>query len=502
MKSHVHQLICSALLLFLLCCAYGCAAAVVNLKSEDGWEPIRIGVYPGGLSVWIKSCRRYSTNKVSFGSFATVTYEKLIICDPVTGITPEKAKMMHKVVVEGSRLHMDRLLVKPVKGNLLIEKHHGYDFKERCPDAFPRRDHLTKGIPKVDFALYLGLTASHEEHRICSKDANGRPTSGLIKLNPKEFNNTRHYIRLAAHEIGHALGFTLEEFKENDMLLEEKSNTGRNIMALLTDTVKKKAQDHYNCKSLNHMELDYRSGKNEYPHWKRRHAKDELMSTYVNRPSAMYYTELTLAAFHSLPYYKADFSKAETMTWGRNASCEFLTGKCVEDSTPKFPEMFCNDSTTVLRCTTDRASLGTCSMKQLASDVPREFQYFTNKRIGSPSSDMMDHCPVIESSWKTSCEFGDEDAMPGSIVSNMSRCLEGEFLEPREPKYIGTFRDICANVKCENGILKVQYKGNEKWHECTDGKRIDIEKGPALYGGKIVCPKYSDFCTDKPEESQ
>ncbi|KAH9582022.1 Peptidase M8 [Trypanosoma melophagium] len=519
------QICCSLLLLLLLlllCCAHGCAAtavvqelpqkgqgpldaftvSVVDSKEGDKWEPIRIGVYPGGLYAWYHGCVGYSPGGNSPFSFPTLYREmRNVICNPDTGITRERVRMLRKVAVEAAKLHSKRLKVQRVEV-LKLDTHYGYSFKERCRDAVTHRTHLTKGIKGVDFALYLGLTKFKEEPQICTKDANKRPTSALIKLYPSLFNYTRHNIRLVAHEIGHALGFNFAEFRENAMLMDSLSVTGRRIMGLLTDGVRDKARKHFGCLTLNYVELDVLPGGSKYPHWKRRYVKDDLMSAYLDRPSAMYYTALTLATFDSMPFYQADFSKAEHMIWGWNASCEFLTEKCVEDSVSKFPKMFCNDQTPVLRCTTDRYSLGKCSMRLLYHEkVPQEFKYFSQTNIGAPSSELMDYCPAIEPTLKTSCEIGDEDEIPGSIVSNISRCLDVKSVVLSKNEDNGNVEGICAMVKCEDSILKVQYKGNNSWHDCRDGGVIDNLNGKVFEYGKIVCPNYTDLCGDKQKTS-
>ncbi|ORC81074.1 surface protease GP63, partial [Trypanosoma theileri] len=508
------QLLCSALLLFLLCCAYGCAAAAVvkplpekgqgawdaytvaveDTKSEDGWEPIRIGVYPGGVSVWIKSCAnmRAPTFGRSIHSYCSGGYR----------ITPEKVQMLNDIVAEGAKMHSDRLRVKRVKGRLFLDKNGGKDFKKNCPNAVARLDYLQKGFPNVDFALFVGPTVTREHPKICTKDDKKRPTSALIKVNTKEFMPTRYYFRLAAHDIGHGLGFDLDVFKEHSLMREIPLHLGWVIAVLESNIVKEKVREHYGCPDISTMELEGRDKGHLfenyvfYPHIKRHFAKDELMSTDLERPSGMYYTNLTLAVFDSMPFYKADFSRAETMSWGRKAGCGFIKGKCVEWGISRFPDMFCVDESYDLHCTTDRTALGKCSLQFLPWDyVQSEFNYFPRYPRGSAYSDWMDFCPAIEPTFETSCEFGYEREMPGSIVSSTSRCLKVDFVRLRNKGVMSNVKGICAEVKCENGTLKVRYKGNKNWYECPEGDSIDNINGSVFDDGRILCPKYADVCT-------
>ncbi|CAJ1004708.1 putative Leishmanolysin [Leishmania naiffi] len=85
-----------------------------------------------------------------------------------------------------------------------------------------------------------------------------------------------------------------------------------------------------------------------------------------------------MAVFEDLGFYKADFSMAEVMPWGRNASCDFLTEKCMEKNITQWPEMFCNTTKMVSQCPTDRLSLGTCLIISVGRAMAPYYQYFTN----------------------------------------------------------------------------------------------------------------------------
>ncbi|RNF06497.1 putative surface protease GP63 [Trypanosoma cruzi] len=62
------------------------------------------------------------------------------------------------------------------------------------------------------------------------------------------------------------------------------------------------------------MELEDEGGtrEKEVPHWKGRHARDELMPPAVG---AGYYTALTMAAFEDMGYYRVNWRMAEPMSW-------------------------------------------------------------------------------------------------------------------------------------------------------------------------------------------
>ncbi|ORC85350.1 surface protease GP63, partial [Trypanosoma theileri] len=240
----------------------------------------------------------------------------------------------------------------------------------------------------------------------------------------------------------------------------------------------------------------YNAGKMIRSHWSRRIAKDELM---VGLVGAGYYTALTLGAFADLGYYKVNWTMAEQMSWGNNSGCELLNNKCVNSGNPDFSKMFCTTESTDfpagLKCTSDRQSLGSCSSigaNPVAKPLPEQFQYFsgnTNK-VGSEESEQMDFCPFIMAKKGYSCITGEEkNKMPGSVIANNSRCVEGKGLKTKEEAAVGA---VCVEVSCKFKKVIVRYSGNNEWHSCHEGENLTVN-GTALQG-KIVCPKYADVC--------
>ncbi|EKF32158.1 surface protease GP63, putative [Trypanosoma cruzi marinkellei] len=205
-----------------------------------------------------------------------------------------------------------------------------------------------------------------------------------MNFDPKYMTDTAWSVRVAAHEIAHALGFSQASMEEKDLLDTEKSMRGKRRRMVAGNHVKAKAKAHFGCKSLEGMELEDEDGalSRDIPHWKERHARDELMAPTVG---AGYYTALTMAVFADMEYYRVNWSMAEPMSWGHSSGCDFLGKKCNEtkDLATKYPHMFCNDSDKeTLRCTSDRRHVGTCT----ASIIEDKGSY-TDKDV----------CPVVYS---------------------------------------------------------------------------------------------------------
>ncbi|ORC81751.1 surface protease GP63 [Trypanosoma theileri] len=230
-------------------------------------------------------------------------------------------------------------------------------------------------------------------------------------------------------------------------------------------------------------------------HWSRRIAKDELM---VGLVGAGYYTAITMGAFADLGYYKVNWTMAEQMSWGNNSNCEFLNNKCVNSGETNFLNMFCTtksddipDAPAGLQCTSDRQSMGRCSSieSKTVKDLPEHFRYFSeNNKVGSDSSEHMDYCPFITSTEGYSCINGVQSQMPGSVIANNSRCVEGNELKAANAA-VGA---VCVEVSCKFNKVIVRYSGNNEWYSCPEGKNLTVN-GSVLQG-KIVCPKYADVC--------
>ncbi|ORC84282.1 surface protease GP63, partial [Trypanosoma theileri] len=366
--------------------------------------------------------------------------------EPKTKMTDVKKKtLLRDVLPAALKLHSERLNVDPVKDMLKLPFKEEYPYLPNCTNASIPKDHRKKGISNADFMLYVGLTEKYVPVQICSKNEKDRPTSALIKFVPEEIDDTRHFIRFAAHEVAHALGFDIETIKNYINVTVEEKETGKKIVRLVkAPIVLDKMKGHYGCSDddkcdevIKKVAFENEPGKDAPLHWERRIAKDELMSTYSPDldVTGAYYTALTLAVFHSMPFYRANFEMAENMSWGKVAGCDFLEGKdkdiiITERPIPeKYSEMFCNEMEAVLECTSDRFALGRCTklngIEAAKKYSPVYLQFSPETDTTDSKNDLTDGYPIIKPIHMTSCENGNVEYMPGSVVGNMSRCLKG-----------------------------------------------------------------------------
>ena len=69
-------------------------------------------------------------------------------------------------------------------------------------------------------------------------------------------------------------------------------------------------------------------------HWEERTMFDELMSPLADGHfSGNRISKFTFALFEDMGWYKADYSMADALQFGKKAGCDFLEKKCVKPST-------------------------------------------------------------------------------------------------------------------------------------------------------------------------
>ncbi|MGK7235939.1 leishmanolysin-related zinc metalloendopeptidase [Streptomyces hygroscopicus] len=55
----------------------------------------------------------------------------------------------------------------------------------------------------------------------CAKSAGGRPIAGALTFGSGDVEISRHTVRLAAHQIAHALGFSYNEMNSRNMIVDK-----------------------------------------------------------------------------------------------------------------------------------------------------------------------------------------------------------------------------------------------------------------------------------------
>ncbi|EAN82151.1 surface protease GP63, putative, partial [Trypanosoma cruzi] len=246
------------------------------------------------------------------------------------------------------------------------------------------------------------------------------------------------------------------------------------------------AREHYDCDDIYGMELQDQEGDGRTleSHWSQRHAKDELMAPIGG---AGYYTELTLAAFADLGYFKVNWDMAEPMGWGRKSGCELLQKRCSELNLSKYSHMFCNRDDGVKRCASDRYSRGWChsSIVELSKKPPMD-----SCPIIDPVMDVRDLEAVFKKGEYLSARPGDKPS---------SWCLDTlptNTTDARYPEETYLSAAMHAELKClgMQVHLKDPEKRNVDWTPCAGGATITWDT-PPYDKESVICPNYAELCT-------
>ncbi|RNF01226.1 surface protease GP63, partial [Trypanosoma conorhini] len=415
-----------------------------------------------------------------------------ITCKADHVLTEQKKELYTTKIIPGAvKLHAERLLVQPVAEKIELPR----NLDVACQHfTIPIEHKRSGGVAGADMVLYAA--AGPIGHDIpawaatCATLEDFRPSVGAMNFNPAYMTESAWSVRVAAHGLAHALGFSHEAMGPKSLVKSEPNVRGENRKIVTGDTVKAKAVAHFNCESLKGMELekDTVGVQAKLPHWEGRNARDELMAPTVG---AGYYTALTLAVFEDLGYYRANWGMAEPMRWGNNSGCGFLQTKCndTERLATTYPHMFCDDTDkATLRCSSDRRHVGTCTTGIVDQSGNLHFK---------------DVCPVVSTYFYDSnsgrrsnaCADAAAATLPGSLTGTNSWCLDAEELQVKTNAGGTKIEGVCAQVLCEGGAVKVKYLGAKEPVLCPEGKEVTVVANDHLQEGKLKCPKYEEVCT-------
>ncbi|PWV05877.1 putative surface protease GP63 [Trypanosoma cruzi] len=464
------------------------AYTAASEDGDDGWAPIRIKVSAEDMYNPLRHCTAPGDLRIDHDGRA-------ITCGADDVLTEERRKIILRQTLPAAiQLHAERLSVRPVTRPVVIPR-TGLGM---CNNFTIPHKHHTVGVVGADMILYANIFPTSGPAAwaaLCVRLDDGRPFAAAVNFDPKQILVPNGDVRVAAHELGHALGFDVDYFVTLHMISEVPNVRGMSKVSVIsTPNTKAMARQYHNCSTLEGIELEDEGGSDgSLSHWKKRNMRDEMMTSDVG---VGLYSALTLAAFEDMGVYLANYSAAEMLWWGNNSGCGLLEKKCLTDGITEYPDLFCNqvDKNVKFFCTYDRLSLGRCDLKRHEEALPQEYQYFADPRVGGDDP-FMSRCPYVEAYSNGGCTNGDPSVMPGSVVGPNSRCVKGQDLQ-FDDKYIG---DVCAETRCGDGTVSVRFLDDDAWHECQAGETVTPPSGP--WRGSIVCPQYADVCTAFPNIS-
>ncbi|KAK7169375.1 hypothetical protein R3I93_005369 [Phoxinus phoxinus] len=440
-----------------------------------------------------------------------------------------------------------------------------------------------EGVARADFVLYVSAMTTErcgQENIVayaayCQLESElDRPIAGyanlcpnMISTQPQEFEGMLSTVK---HEIIHALGFSAGLFAfyhdDDGNPLTPRSASGlpayneslglyqwsdkvikratrlwdirgglmvrHTVHLLATPRVVEEARRHFNCPILEGMELENQGGAGtEFNHWEKRLLENEAMTG--SHTQNRVFSRITLAIMEDTGWYKANYSMAENLEWGRGLGCDFVMKSCkfwVDKHRHTRPTLspYCDSVRSAplqLTCRQDQLAVAVCNLQKFPHSLPVEYQYFDHIP-GVPEADLSayggaveiaDYCPFSqEFSWHVGGEYqrssycrvhenqpatwrnyGAEQYGPGSV------CLyqKSAFVMEQCTKLM-TYPDWgsgCYKVTCTAQGLLVWVQ-NESYPCVRTGQviSVSIRMNGWVYSGQLICPTCSDFCSDCP----
>ncbi|XP_071451528.1 leishmanolysin-like peptidase [Hetaerina americana] len=305
----------------------------------------------------------------------------------------------------------------------------------------------------------------------------------------------------------------------------------REVHMLVTDRVVAEARAHFGCPLLEGAELEDQGGDGtELTHWEKRVFEDEAMTGTQTQEGS--FSRLTLALMEDTGWYRANYSVAAPLHWGKGLGCSFAMRSCADwmmdrKSKGLSEAPFC---TRVKRnplhteCTHNRKSVALCNLLQFPEPLPPLYQNFEKidgvdsgmEPLFGGSVELADRCPYLqEFVWRSGeqasrtsfCLLNDNNpSSPYNFALESygegSLCVEqGGPWEERSCKVVrqwGHWGAGCYQVFCSAGRLHIQVE-NRTFTCFYAGQVVVIQiwANEWLHKGNIICPPCKDVCQEK-----
>lgn len=110
-------------------------------------------------------------------------------------------------------------------------------------------------------------------------------------------------------------------------------------------------------------------------HWEKRLLMNEIMTGSVDTRSVV--SKMTLALLEDSGWYKANYSMADRLDWGRNQGTQFVTSPC-----NMWKGAYHCNTTQLSGCTYNREAEGYCPILSYNGDLPQWARYFPQANKG------------------------------------------------------------------------------------------------------------------------
>jgi len=386
----------------------------------------------------------------------------------------------------------------------------------------------------------------------CAYDQYDRPIGGRIDFCYNTFKLNQHgkasnqdlekMIDVAIHEIGHVLGLTSDDMafyhdqktgmprtpRPVDPVTDFTCVTGKKssefdheiyvpsqntlkfgatypgirYFEVVTPTVRKVAQSHFNCDKLKGMRLENQPTSDDCfgDHWEERLTFDGKMSSVLTpEPIPSHLSPFTLALLEDTGWYQANFSMSRVTSFGHGIGCDFVEQPCIRnDTVPDYAEgFFCNSTDkNNYACDPSHHMIATCDMYDLSKlpdqnypPIPQVFRQFNHPAMGPRKLQQADFCPIYSEA-VISC-LSD----PHAASSRDHVILEEHFGPQSRCFNSNNARPLCLKSSCDEELGVIWVHVGQNSVKCEhDGQVLDIEVLGKLV--QIECPKKAVLCPD------
>ncbi|KAK4429151.1 Leishmanolysin-like peptidase [Sesamum alatum] len=393
------------------------------------------------------------------------------------------------------------LSVEPVRGNLRLSGYSacGQDGGVQLP-----REYVEEGVADADLVLLVTTRPTTGNTLAwavaCERDQWGRAIAGHVNVAPRHLTAEAETLLSATliHEVMHVLGFDPHAFahfrderKRRRIRVTEQAmdeRLGRTVTRVVLPRVIMHSRYHYGAFSENFTGLELEDGGGRGTsgsHWEKRLLMNEIMTGSVDTRSVV--SKMTLALLEDSGWYRANYSMADRLDWGRNQGTGFVTSPCNHWK----GAYHCN-STHISGCTYNREAEGYCPIVSYNGDLPQWARYFPQANKGGQSS-LADYCTYFVAYSDGSCTDTNSarapDRMLGEVRGSNSRCMASSLVRSGFVRGSSTQGNGCYQHRCINNSLEVAVDGI--WKVCPESG------GPIQFpgfNGELICPAYHELC--------
>ncbi|KAJ1375731.1 Peptidase M8, leishmanolysin, partial [Sesbania bispinosa] len=399
----------------------------------------------------------------------------------------DKKRRLHKALGQTADWFRRALAVEPVKGNLRLSGYSacGQDGGVQLP-----RVYIEEGVSDADLVLLVTTRPTTGNTLAwavaCERDQWGRAIAGHVNVAPRHLTAEAETLLSATliHEVMHVLGFDPHAFAH---FRDERKRRRNQVTEQVMDEKLGRMAFSGNFTGL---ELEDGGGRGTSgSHWEKRLLMNEIMTGSVDTRSVV--SKMTLALLEDSGWYKANYSMADRLDWGRNQGTEFATSPC-----NLWKGAYHCNTTQFSGCTYNREAEGYCPILTYSGDLPQWAQYFPQANKGGQSS-LADYCTYFVAYSDGSCTDTNSarapDRMLGEVRGSNSRCMASSLVRTGFVRGSMTQGNGCYQHRCINNSLEVAVDGI--WKVCPHAG------GPIQFpgfNGELICPAYHELCHTDP----